>query len=103
MDLVIKRLSSIEEASAGIIEAVENEKKALEQQMRERIQAFDEEAEKATQEKLDQIRSSLNEEMQKSLADLQKATEDSIQAIENDYNQNHEKLAAGLIAKMIEE
>ena len=24
-------------------------------------------------------------------------------AIENDYNQNHEKLAAGLIAKMIEE
>ena len=108
MDLVIKRLSSIEEASAGIIEAAEamaaeNEKKALEQQMRERIQAFDEEAEKATQEKLDQIRSSLNEEMQKSLADLQKATEDSIQAIENDYNQNHEKLAAGLIAKMIEE
>ena len=94
MDLVIKRLSSIEEASAGIIEAAENEKKALEQQMR---------AEKATQEKLDQIRSSLNEEMQKSLADLQKATEDSIQAIENDYNQNHEKLAAGLIAKMIEE
>ena len=92
MDLVIKRLSSIEEASAGIIEAAENEKKALEQQMRERIQAFDEEAEKATQEKLDQ-----------SLADLQKATEDSIQAIENDYNQNHEKLAAGLIAKMIEE
>ena len=87
MDLVIKRLSSIEEASAGIIEAAENEKKALEQQMRERIQ----------------IRSSLNEEMQKSLADLQKATEDSIQAIENDYNQNHEKLAAGLIAKMIEE
>ncbi len=84
MDLVIKRLSSIEEASAGIIEAAENEKKALEQQMRERIQAFDEEAEKATQEKLDQIRSSLNEEMQKSLADLQKATEDSIQAIEND-------------------
>ena len=65
MDLVIKRLSSIEEASAGIIEAAENEKKALEQQMRERIQAFDEEAEKATQEKLDQIRSSLNEEMQK--------------------------------------
>ena len=61
MDLVIKRLSSIEEASAGIIEAAENEKKALEQQMRERIQAFDEEAEKATQEKLDQIRSSLNE------------------------------------------
>ena len=54
-------------------------------------------------QKLDQIRSSLNEEMQKSLADLQKATEDSIQAIENDYNQNHEKLAAGLIAKMIEE
>ena len=93
MDLVIKRLSSIEEASAGIIEAAENEKKALEQQMRERIQAFDEEAEKATQEKLDQSR----------LADLQKATEDSIQAIENDYNQNHEKLAAGLIAKMIEE
>ena len=46
--------------------------------MRERIQAFDEEAEKATQEKLDQIRSSLNEEMQKSLADLQKATEDSV-------------------------
>ena len=46
MDLVIKRLSSIEEASAGIIEAAENEKKALEQQMRERIQAFDEEAEK---------------------------------------------------------
>ena len=103
MDLVIKRLSSIEEASAGIIEAAENEKKALEQQMRERIQAFDEEAEKATQEKLDQIRSSLNEEMIKSLADLQKATEDSIQAIENDYNQNHEKLAAGLIALMIEE
>lgn len=67
MDLVIKRLSSIEEASAGIIEAAENEKKALEQQMRERIQAFDEEAEKATQEKLDQIRSSLNEEMQKVL------------------------------------
>ena len=64
MDLVIKRLSSIEEASAGIIEAAENEKKALEQQMRERIQAFDEEAEKATQEKLDQIRSSLNEDMQ---------------------------------------
>ena len=26
MDLVIKRLSSIEEASAGIIEAAENEK-----------------------------------------------------------------------------
>ena len=81
----------------------ENEKKALEQQMRERIQEFDEEAEKDAQEKLDQIRSRLNEEMQKRLADLQKATEDSIQAIENDYNQNHEKLAAGLIAKMIEE
>ena len=41
MDLVIKRLSSIEEASAGIIEAAENEKKALEQQMRERIQALE--------------------------------------------------------------
>ena len=101
MDLVIKRLSSIEEASAGIIEAAENEKKALEQQMRERIQAFDEEAEKATQEKLDQIRSSLNEEMQKSLADLQKATEDSIQAIENDYNQNHEKLVFSQIPTKI--
>ena len=58
---------------------------------------------KLRRKKLDQIRSSLKEEMQKSLADLQKATEDSIQAIENDYNQNHKKLAAGLIAKMIEE
>mgnify|MGYP002709161243 CR=1 FL=1 len=103
MDLVITRLSSIEAAAAKIIEAADNEKKALEQQMNERIQAFDEETEKSTQKKLDLIRSRLNEEMQTNLADLQTATENTIHSIENDYEMNHKKLAAEIIAKMIEE
>lgn len=103
MDLVITRLSSIETAAVKIIEAADNEKKTLEQQMNKRIQAFDEETEKATRKKLDLIRSRLNDEMQTNLADLQTATEDTIRSIENDYEMNHKKLAAEIIEKMIEE
>lgn len=103
MDLVITRLSSIETAAVKIIEAADNEKKTLDQQMNERIQAFDEETEKATRKKLDLIRSRLNDEMQTNLADLQTATEDMIRSIENDYEMNHKKLAAEIIEKMIEE
>lgn len=103
MDLVITRLSSIETAAVKIIEAADNEKKTLDQQMNERIQAFDEETEKATRKKLDLIRSRLNDEMQTNLADLQTATEDTIRSIENDYEMNHKKLAAEIIEKMIEE
>ncbi|MDD6066522.1 MAG: hypothetical protein PUD04_08150 [Firmicutes bacterium] len=103
MDLVISRLSSIEASAVKIIKAADNEKKELEQQMNERIQAFDEATEKATRKQLDLIRSRLNDEMQKNLTDLQTATEYAIRSIENDYEMNHKKLAAEIVEKMIEE
>lgn len=102
MDIVINRLSAIEAAAVKITSGAAEEKKELEQKMKERIAAFDAETDAATQKQLADIQSRLNTEREQSLKSLQNATRNIVQAIESDYEINHDKLATEILKKMIE-
>ena len=62
MDSIVKKLSEIESAAAAIVRHAEEQKEVLDHEFREKRNQFDEELEKKTMEKINEIRSELEKD-----------------------------------------
>lgn len=102
MDMVVNRLSEIEEASVKIINEATAQKKELEDEMTSELQQYDAEIDLQTEEALEQLQKSLHQQMAEALNKLQADTQCFIEMQEADYEAHHEKQAARVLKKLLE-
>lgn len=102
MDMVVNRLSEIEETSVKIIEEANAQKKELEDEMASDLQEYDIQIDAETAKTLDYLKETLHQEMTEALAKLQADTQQVINILESDYDKNHKSLAAGVVKKLLE-
>ena len=103
MDLIVNRLAEIELAATRIIDAATLEKKELEKQSQEHIDAYDAKIDEETANKLRELKQKLDSQMTQELSALQSDTQKTIKMIEADYDANHETMASQILQHMIEE
>lgn len=103
MDLIVNRLSDIETAAVRIMEGATADLAVLDQESNARLKDFDSKIEKQTKDKLEALKSRLYQEMEQELTTLKASAEQQTATMELEYKKNHEKLAAQLLKKMIEE
>lgn len=100
MDMIVDRLSAIEQSASRIMDSAAAEKKRLEEQTRVKIAEFDAMIDQETKDKLHTLQKELDAQMTEELSSLKQNTETSICRMEADYEANHRALAAQILHKM---
>lgn len=103
MQEIIAALSEIDEKSAKIMEAANNELKSLNEKLSIRKETYLSQARQNNQMRLDALRRQLKEESDKQ---LQKQSTDSTMALsglEKDYKDNHKAIANRIFYSIIHE
>lgn len=103
MDMIVDRLSAIENAATRIIDSASLEKDQLKEQFQTKTEQFDARIDRETQQKLRVLQEELDARMADELSGLKRDTEHAIRMMEKDYETNHEKLAGEILQKMIKE
>lgn len=98
---IVEQLSNIEANAVRIMNATDNRKKELIQEMNVLTNSFDTKLEEETNQKLEQARYRFNEEKASKLSILKEQTVDAIKYIENKYEEKHTVLAKELFEKII--
>ncbi len=101
MDMIVDRLSEIEQAAIRIVDSASIEKKEMEAESKKRIDAYDVQIDSETAIQLKVLKETLDSQMQQELAQLKEDTDKTLHMIEMDYNANHEQLADEILKKMI--
>ena len=96
MDTIVNKISEIETAAVKIMNESALQKKELDEESKQRMDAYDADVDKKTEAKLADIRASLENQKK---AELSART---IMTLEKEYSENHETLAAGILKQMIE-
>ncbi len=101
MDMIIERLSEIEQTAGSIVDGTAARKKALAEEMAEKTAAFDEALEKETAAKIEAIQkekeADLNELLSKQTAD----SEAFLKQLEETYEDHHREYVQALFRKMV--
>ena len=103
MDMIVDRLSAIENAATRMIDSASLEKDQLKEQFQTKTEQFDARIERKTQQKLKSLQEELDARMADELSGLKRDTEHAIRMMEKDYETNHEKLAGEILQKMLKE
>ena len=103
MDTIVNQISEIETAAVKIMNESALQKKELEEEAKQRMEAYDAEVDQKTAEQIEGIRAKLDAEAEKELSSLREAAGKTILNLENEYAKNHEALAAAMVQQMIEE
>lgn len=93
MDSIVNRLTEIEEAAAAIVQHAEDQKKTLEKEYEEKRRQFDEDLEKKTQARLDEIRGQLEKKTSGILDSKIDASEETILSLQQEYEEKHTEYA----------
>lgn len=101
MESVINKLTEIENAASRILEGAANQKRLLDCQQQERIEAFDRELEENTNTRIQKIRSSLKSETDTELERMRKEAEEELRQLETAYDETHEVLSSRICEKLI--
>lgn len=102
MDTIVSQISEIETAAVKIMDESTLQKKELDEELKQRMDAYDASVDQKTEEQIAKIRSDLNAKMQKELASLKEASMKSILSLEKEYAENHETLADSVLKQLIE-
>ena len=102
MDTIVNKISEIETAAVKIMNESALQKKELDEESKQRMDAYDADVDKKTEAKLADIRASLEKEKQAELSSLKEAAARTVLNLEKEYAENHETLAAGILKQMIE-
>ena len=102
MDSIVKKLSEIESAAAAIVRHAEEQKEVLDHEFREKRNQFDEELEKKTMEKINEIRSGLEKTTSSLLDEQSGENNDSIALLKQQYEINHTKYAKDILKRITE-
>lgn len=100
MDMIVDRLSAIEESASRILDSAAEEKKRLEKQSQAKIAEYDARIDRETEEKLRELQKKLDARMTEELSGLKHDTEKAIHMMEQDYEANHKTLADQILQKM---
>ncbi|MCI5996541.1 MAG: hypothetical protein MRZ45_11455 [Blautia sp.] len=103
MDMIVDRLSAIENAATRMIDSASLEKDQLKEQFQTKTEQFDARIDRETQQKLKSLQEELDARMADELSGLKRDTEHAIRMMEKDYETNHEKLAGEILQKMLKE
>lgn len=103
MDMIVDRLSAIENAATRMIDSASLEKDQLKEQFQTKTEQFDARIDRKTQQKLKSLQEELDARMADELSGLKRDTEHAIRMMEKDYETNHEKLAGEILQKMLKE
>ena len=102
MDTIVNKISEIETAAVKIMNESALQKKELDEESKQRMDAYDADVDKKTEAKLADIRASLENQKKAELSSLKEAAARTILTLEKEYSENHETLAAGILKQMIE-
>ena len=102
MDTIVNKISEIETAAVKIMNESALQKKELDEESKQRMDAYDADVDKKTEAKLADIRASLENQKKAELSSLKEAAARTILNLEKEYAENHETLAAGILKQMIE-
>ena len=102
MDTIVNKISEIETAAVKIMNESALQKKELDEESKQRMDAYDADVDKKTEAKLADIRASLENQKKAELSSLKEAAARTIMTLEKEYSENHETLAAGILKQMIE-
>ena len=103
MDMIVDRLSAIENAATRMIDSASLEKDQLKEQFQTKTEQFDARIDRETQQKLKSLQEELDARMADELSGLKRDTEHAIRMMEKDYESNHEKLAGEILQIMLKE
>lgn len=100
MDMIVDRLSAIEQSASRIMDSAAAEKKRLEEQAQVKIAEYDAMIDRETKDKLHALQKVLDTQMTEELSSLKQNTETSIHMMEADYEANHRTLAEQILHRM---
>lgn len=100
MEEVIQKLSEIETTAQKIMNDAEQQKQALAENLKKRIQDYDQATEAESSAKIAQIRKNLEDSKESQLADLNQKTAHILASLDEYYAKNHQKLAQDIFKKI---
>ena len=102
MKVMIEKLAEIEETAESIVRKAEERKREIEKEISEERVRFDENLEKDTQKKIEEIKKSGEEKMNLCMEEERKKNVSYIERLKTDYEKNHTKYAKELLEKILE-
>lgn len=100
MEEVIQKLSEIETTAQQIMNDAEQQKQALAENLKKRIQDYEKSTEAESSAKIAQIRKNLEASKESQLADLNQKTARIMAGLDEYYAKNHQKLAQDIFKKI---
>lgn len=100
MEEVIQKLSEIETTAQQIMDEAELQKQALAENLKKRIQDYDQTTEAESSARIAQIRKDLETSKESQLADLSQKTAHILAGLDDYYAKNHQKLAQEIFHKI---
>lgn len=101
VDNIIKQLSNIEATAVLIMNATDNRKKELFQEMNEITADFDSKLEEDTKKRLEQVREKFNEQKALELSKLRADTAKEIGILNTKYEEKHKELSKDIFEQII--
>lgn len=100
MEEVIQKLSEIETTAQQIMNEAEQQKQALAENLKKRIQDYDQTTEAESSARIAQIRKDLEDNKESQLADLNQKTAKIFADLDDYYAKNHQRLAREVFRKI---
>lgn len=100
MEEVIQKLSEIETTAQQIMNDAEQQKQALAENLKKRIQDYEKSTEAESSAKIAQIRKNLEASKESQLADLNQKTDRILAGLDAYYEKNHKSLAQDIFKKI---
>ena len=101
MDQIISKLSEIEVASVRIIDSTTTDTKKLDEQLKEKIAAYDRAEDQKMTDTLSKLREQLARDMEENLKDLKQETETAMENMTLIFEKQHEELADKILNDLI--
>lgn len=101
METVIRKLSEIEAAACRLIDSANDQKRVLDDELKQRIEAYDSSLELDTRQRLSDLQKDLQLQLDQELEALRSKTSFSLNALYSYYKQHHEQLAADICQKIL--
>lgn len=101
MELIIEQLSEIERAADCIIEAAQEEKKAIAKEMELKTKQYDERVDKKTEQRLLELSDEYKHQMEQELIELRKRTELASTKMEEVHMKHQDDIAKALFHRIV--
>lgn len=100
VDGMLEKLAQIEDTAVGIMESANEKKKELADEMDLKTKAFDNQLEKETKKKLEDIQEKFEKEKETELSKLKNDTVHALKVLDHKYEKEHKKWVDSIVASV---